>query len=216
MTDVVVAVIMVGTGALLCLRGCGAIRVALPLAAAAAGLLLGAAAVHVLTGHELLADPGAWIVALLVAALAGASARRWFEVATAVAFTAMGGAIAVAMTFALGDGWSPWAACIGMATGLVIGLLCAVADLPRIFHAVVTAASGAAAVAAGVVLVGNWLRTADLASPDTITSIPHRPLWVAVWAGVAVTGVAAQVRTRDRATLRDRFVDAGGGQLRET
>ena len=216
MADVVVAIMTVVAGALLCVRGCAAIRVAVPAGAFVAAFLLGAGLVQATTDSTLLGTATSWVVGLASGAPVGAAAWMWFEVAVAVAFAAVGYSATVATLAATDAGWSWWKVALGAAVGLTLGLLCVVADLPSILLTVLTAVAGAATVVTGLVLLGNSIGVADLASADTLGRIPTRAACVAAWLLLSLLGVGVQARTTPRVTLRDRFVDAGGRQLRET
>jgi len=216
MTDVVMAILTVAAGTVLCVRGCAAMRLAVPAAAAVGAFLLGAATVHCLTGSTLLGDLASWLAGIAAGTLVGLASWMWFEVAVAVALTCVGYAVTVATLAALDSGWSNWSVAAGSAVGLTLGLLCVVSDLPTILLTVSTALAGAAAVLTGLLLMGESIGVADLASGATLDRIPTRGAWIAAWLLLSVGGAALQARTTPRATLRDRFVDAGGRQLRET
>lgn len=216
MSDVVVAVITVVAGSLLCVRGCAAMRTAVPAAAAVGGFLLGAGIVHAGNGSTMLGTPLAWLIGTVGGVAVGTAAWLWFEVAVTVALCAIGFACTVAALAAFGLDWSWPTVSIGALVGSLIGLLCVVADLPTVLLAAVTALAGSATALTGLLLLGTSLSTADLASPDTTTRIPDSAWWVAAWLLFAVVGVVLQLRTTTHDSLRDRFVDAGGRQLRET
>ncbi|MEY4174766.1 MAG: hypothetical protein RI900_1931 [Actinomycetota bacterium] len=216
MSDVVVAVITVLAGSLLCVRGCAAMRAAVPAAAAVGGFLLGASIVHVGNGTTMLGTPLAWLAGAVGGVAVGLASWLWFEVAVTVALSAIGFAATVATLAAFGLTWSWPTVSIGALVGALLGLLCVVADLPTVLLAAVTALAGSATLLTGVLLLGASLGTADLASPDTTTRIPHASWWAAAWLLLAMVGVVVQLRTTTGDSLRDRFVDAGGRQLRET
>lgn len=216
MSDVVVAVITVLAGSLLCVRGCAAMRAAVPAAAAVGGFLLCASIVHVGNGTTMLGTPLAWLAGAVGGVAVGLASWLWFEVAVTVALSAIGFAATVATLVAFGLTWSWPTVSIGALVGALLGLLCVVADLPTVLLAAVTALAGSATLLTGVLLLGASLGTADLASPDTTTRIPHASWWAAAWLLLAMVGVVVQLRTTTGDSLRDRFVDAGGRQLRET
>lgn len=216
MSDIVVAVLTVAAGLVLCLRGCAAMRVAVPAAAAVGAFLLGAAVVHGITGSALLGDVASWLTGIATGALVGLASWMWFEVAVAVALTCVGYAVTVATLTALGSDWSGWSVVVGSAVGLTLGVLCVVADLPTFLLTVLTSLAGSATALTGVVLLGQSIGVTDLTSGATLGRIPARGAWAVAWLLLSLVGVVVQARTTPRVTLRDRFVDAGGRQLRET
>ena len=216
MADVVTAALTVVAGVLLCTRGCAATRLAIPTATAVGTFLLAAGIVHTATGASMLGSVATWSAGLAAAVLAGLAAWLWFEVAVALALTVVGFCATVAVLAAIGAEWSVWVVSISAAAGLLLGLLCVIADLPAVLLTVLTAVAGAALAITGALLLGQSLGVADLTLADTMQRIPDRVVWVTLWAVLAIVGIAAQSRTTPGVTLRDRFVDAGGRQLRET
>jgi len=214
--DVVVAIVAVVTGTLLCARGSTAVRAALPAAAGFGGFLLGAGGVQYATGSPMLRSAQPWLVGVAAGVLLAACAHRWFEVATTTALTVAGFVSVVAALAALGAAWSVPAVATGAVVGLLLGVLCIVADLANLLFVALTAVAGASMVLFGLVLLAGSVGTADLAMAGTIGRLTHRPVWSVLWLVLAVAGGVVQVRTMARTTLRDRFVDAGGHQIRET
>lgn len=199
MSDVVVGIIAVLVGLLLCFRGYVAMRFLLALWGAFVGFGMGATLVATLTDQGVLATALSWVAAIVLAVTFALLAYVFYAVAVVLAFASMGFVLGRTLAVALGAG-EPWVlTLVGVAGGLVLGLLAVVTNLPEAILVVVSALAGASVAVAGLLLLLDVLDVGDLAQAQV--RIVDQPLW---WVGqlvLAVVGIVVQLRHARRRRL---------------
>ena len=199
MTDVVVGVLALVIGLLLCFRGHAAMRALLALWGAFVGFGLGAGLVAALTDQGYLETVTGWLVAIVLAVLLAALAYVFFAVAVVLAFASMGFVLGRTVAAALGAD-EPWVlTVVGLAGGVLLGLLAVVTNLPELVLIVVSAFAGASVAVAGLLLVLDRFDVDDV----TAARVPlaDQPVWYVGQLVLAVVGIVVQLRHTRRRRL---------------
>ncbi len=199
MTDVVLGILALLVGLLLCFRGSGAMRVLLALWGAFVGFGLGAGLVAALTDQGYLETVTGWLVAIVLAVLLAALAYVFFAVAVVLAFASMGFVLGRTVAAALGAD-EPWVlTVVGLAGGVLLGLLAVVTNLPELVLIVVSAFAGASVAVAGLLLVLDRFDVDDV----TAARVPlaDQPVWYVGQLVLAVVGIVVQLRHTRRRRL---------------
>ncbi len=192
MDDWVLAILLIAVGALFNLRGYVSMRLVFALWGALAGFGLGAGAVAAITGDGFLATTLAWLVGGVTAIVVAALAYLFYAVSVLMAMSAIGYVLGATLITALGVQWQWLIALVGIAAGIALAIVALRFDLPSVLLIILTAAAGAAAVIAGVMLLVGTL-DADALSRATVTErLDDSFLWWLGYAALAVVGVVVQ------------------------
>ena len=218
MFDIVLGLIMGAIGAAMCLRGYLRMTHTFPLWTALTGLFLGAGIAQCFGQARLLCGALGMCLAFGFAAAIGVASARFYEVSALLVPTSMGVVAATIVMVLAHLEWSWIIAGSGALVGLLFGSFAIISSLHRVVLTVMTALCGAAVCVAGLMLAVNTIDRTDLGVDHTTVRVAHTPWW---WiAGLALALVGGVVQTikgeRHRVTMRDRWVDAGGGQMRAT
>jgi hypothetical protein len=216
MRDIVVGLLVVVAGALFCFRGYLTMRIIIPFWGAVAGFLLGAGVVEAATGDGFLRNALGWIIGFCVAFVFGLVAYLYYEVSVVIGMTAVGFAIGTGLMAAIGVTWSWLIVLVGVVVGILLAVVAIVGNLPMILLTILTAAGGATAMVAGVMLLTNTLDTEQLGQGVTTEIIADDWWWYALYLAILVAGIVVQVRYTERlaASLRQSWTDDGGRTLR--
>ncbi len=199
MTDVVLGILALLVGLLLCFRGSGAMRVLLALWGAFVGFGLGAGLVAALTDQGYLETVTGWLVAIVLAVLLAALAYVFFAVAVVLAFASMGFVLGRTVAAALGAD-EPWVlTVVGLAGGVLLGLLAVVTNLPELVLIVVSAFAGASVAVAGLLLVLDRFDVDDVTAAHV--PLADQPVWYVGQLVLAVVGIVVQLRHTRRRRL---------------
>lgn len=218
MQDWVLGLLAIAVGGLFCFRGFMTMRVVIPIWGAFTGFVLGAGLVDAATDDGFLGNAFGWFAGFGLAVVFGAIAYVYYEVTVMLAMGAIGFSLGTSAMVALGVSWSWLIVLIGIAVGTALAFAAIVGDLPAVLLVALTALGGASIVVFGVMLVGGVIDTADFESAATTEQLDDDWWWYALYVGLAVAGMVAQIRHAERtaATMREAWVDAGGRELRET
>jgi Domain of unknown function (DUF4203) len=192
MDDWVLAILLIAVGALFNLRGYVSMRLVFALWGALAGFGLGAGAVAAITGDGFLATTLAWLVGGVTAIVVAALAYLFYAVSVLMAMSVIGYVLGATLITALGVQWQWLIALVGIAAGIALAILALRFDLPSTLLIILTAAAGAAAVIAGIMLLVGTL-DADALSRATVTErLDDSFLWWLGYAALAVVGIVVQ------------------------
>jgi Domain of unknown function (DUF4203) len=213
MADITVGILAILIGLGFALRGYLAMRVIIPFWGAMAGFFLGAGLVDSFSGEGFLRSVLAWVISLVLALLFGVLAYLYYEVCVILAMSAIGFVIGTSLTAALGVTWSWLVILVGVAAGVILAFFAIVADMPMALLTVLTALAGAGLTVTGALLVFGTIDLEDLGSGVTTQRISDEWWWYALYAGVAIVGIVAQMASTARleASLRASW-DASGGR----
>ena len=206
MHDVVLGLLALAVGLLFCFRGYLTMRVIIPIWGTFAGFVLGAAIVSSSSGDGFLRTGLSWIVGAVVGLLFGVLAYLYFEVSVVLAMAAIGFSLGVSAMVAIGVSWSWLILIVGVSIGVLLAVVALAGNLPMILLTVLTATSGASTMVAGIMLLTNKLQSASITSSGSVTDRLHDDWWwYAIWGGLVVAGLIAQISAAGRV----------GGTMRE-
>lgn len=218
MGGVVLGVLAVVVGLSFCLRGYLAMRVVIPIWGAFAGFVLGAGLVSSFADEGFLASVLGWVVGAGVGLVFGLLAYLYYEVSVLVAMGAIGFALGTSLMVALGVTWSWLIVLVGVAVGVLLALVAVVGDMPMVILTVLTAFGGSSVAVAGLMLLVGAISLDDFDSAATTGRLGDEWWWYAIYLGLAVVGVVAQIRSTAslRASLRETWASSGGRELTST
>lgn len=216
MSDVLFGVLAVLVGLLFCLRGYLAMRFVIPIWGAFAGFMLGAGLVASFANEGFLTSVLAWVVGAALGVLFALFAYLYYEVSVLVAMGAIGFALGSSVMVALGVTWSWLIVLVGVALSIVLAVIAIVADMPMAILTVLTAFGGASVTVAGIMLLFGVLSVSDFDSVTTTQTLDDDWWWYAIYLGLAIFGMIAQLRSTSslRASLREAWADSGGRELK--
>ena len=203
MDDVIVGVVTLLIGAVFCFRGYLAMRLVIPAWGAFAGFVLGAG---IVSGDDgFLGSLLGWLVGIALAVVFALIAYLYYEVAVVIGMGAIGFAIGTTIMAALGVTWSWAIVIVGVGLGALLAVVAIIGDLPMLLLTVLTALAGASAIVNGLMLIFGVVDLDDYTVATTTEGVADDWWWFAVYAGLAVVGMIAQLTDTDRrrATLRE-------------
>lgn len=218
MTRIVLGAAMTVVGGLMCSRGALRLRHSFPAFAALAAAMLGAGLGQIHAHHRFLHGPANIVLALGACGLLGAACFRWYEVAVVITLASIGIALTAATLVVAHADWTWIAGGVGAAIGACLGFFSVISSLHRFVLVGLSALAGATIGIAGLMVLSGSIDVAELAIGHTTHTVASTPGWWVSGLVVAALGAGVQVLKgeRRRVTMRDRWVDAGGGQLRAT
>jgi hypothetical protein len=216
--DVIVGLLVIAVGALFCFRGYLTMRIIIPFWGALAGFLLGAGVVDAATDDGFLRNALGWIIGFCVAFVFGLIAYLYYEVSILIGMTFIGFALGTSMMVALGVTWSWVIVLVGILVGALLAFVAIMGNLPMVLLTILTAAGGASAIVAGVMLLGGTLSTDDLGEGATTEIIADNGWWYALYLALLVAGIVVQIRFTEKlaGSLRESWVEDGGKELRQS
>lgn len=216
MEDVIVGLLAMLIGALFCFRGWLMLRILIPLWGAFAGFLLGAGLVASIGGQSFLRTLLGWVIGAAVALAFGLIAYLYYEVSVIIAMAAIGFSIATTALVAMGVTWSWVTVLIGVLVAVLLAFIAIVGDLPMVILTVLSAMAGASTIVGGAMLVSGVVNLADFTSSATTQRLDDDWWWYAIYAGLVILGIVAQVRSVGRltASMRQSWRETGGRELR--
>ena len=116
---------------------------------------------------------------------------------------------------ALGVTWSWVIVLAGIALAAVLAVIALAGNMPMVILVVLSAFAGAGTIVTGAMLLFGVVDL-DTMAVATTQRLDDDWWWYALYLGLAVAGIVAQVRSLDRLTesLRQAWADSGGRQLR--
>lgn len=214
MQDIVVGLLALAVGAMFCFRGYLTMRVIIPIWGAFGGFVLGAGLVASSNDDGFLRSVLSWVVGFAVALLFALIAYLYFEVSVVLAMTLIGFALGTSAMVAIGVDWSWLIVLVGIAVGVVLAVLAIAGNMPMVLLTVLTAAAGASAMVGGIMLLVGELQTEAITETGGTTDQLHDDWWwYAIWGGLFVAGIVAQVAAAERmnATMREMWEESRRG-----
>jgi hypothetical protein len=204
MKDVVVGIAAIVIGGVFCFWGYFAMRVVIPIWGFFAGFMLGAGATAFFDDSEFLSTVLGWILGFFIGLLFALIAYLFYEIAVVLAFAGIGFTFGAGLMTALNIDWEWFVIVIGVAVGILFGIVAVVTELPMVVLVVFTTIAGALAMTAGLMLVFNALDTEDFSSAAIVDLIDDDWWWWVIAFGLAIFGLVAQMKviTRMRWTVR--------------
>ena len=210
MSDIVVGIIALLTGAVFCFRGYLAMRLVIPVWGAFAGFMLGAGIVSGDAGF--LGSALGWFVGLGLAVVFGVIAYLYYEVSVIIGMMGIGFVLGTSLMVALGVTWSWLIVLSGIVLAVVLAFVAIVGDLPMVLLTVLTALAGASTIVAGLMLLVSTVDVEDFDIGDTTERVADNWWWFVIYGGLVVGGIIAQFTDVDRRreTLRQAWVTGVG------
>lgn len=196
MTDLLLGILAIGVGLLLCFFGAYAMRFVIAIWGAFVGFTLGAGLVSAIWDGGFLSQATGWFAGLLLAVVFASLAYLYYWVAVLLATAAFGFAVGAALMGAIGVTWNWVIVLIAVLVAVALGIAAIVADLPHLLLIVLTCLAGASTAVTGLMLVGGVIDAADFQNPEVTADVPHDWWWFALYAVLAIVGLAIQSRSR--------------------
>lgn len=198
MQDVFVGLLTLVIGIILCFGGHRFFRVLMVLVGFTAGFVLGGSGVAAFSKGPFLGDLTGWIVAIVVGLVLAGLAIPFYAAGVAV----LGGVVAYLVTSGvmayLGYGLGTLTQAAGIAAGAVAIILIYLFRVHRLLVIAVTAAAGAGAILAGVLVLLGKVAFDVASATDPTAVIRSTPLWLLLAVVLLLAGVGAQWSIRSR------------------
>lgn len=190
----VVAIVAILVGAGLVLAGYRFFLLLLPIFGFVAGFYVGSAAVTAIFGSGFLADVTGWIVGFIGGVAFALLSYFFFIVGVIILAGALGASIGAALGDALNVG-NILEFILAAGGAIILAVAAVILAVPKYLVVAVTAILGAATAVAGVLLLFGTIKLPELQEGPVDVVIKQSPIWVVVFAVVAVAGIVAQLRT---------------------
>jgi hypothetical protein len=196
MADVILGLFAIVAGAFMLFAGQLVLRLVLPIWGFFAGFAFGAGLFAELAHESFLGTVLGWVAGFVGALVFALLAYLYFAVAVVLAMAAFGFTIGSGLVAALGIEWSWVAVLVGVAVGILLGLVAVIGNLPMIVLAVVSSVAGAVSVVAGVMLVVGTINSADFTRSSFTQAVHAGWGWYLTLVVLALIGIVAQTRQR--------------------
>lgn len=198
MQDVFVGLLTLVIGIILCFGGHRFFRVLMVLVGFTGGFVLGGSGVAAFSKGPFLGDLTGWIVAIVVGLVLAGLAIPFYAAGVAV----LGGVVAYLVTSGvmayLGYGLGTITQAAGITAGAIAIILIYLFRVHRLLVIAVTAAAGAAAILAGVLVLLGKIAFDVASATDPTAVIRSTPLWLLLAVVLFLAGVGAQWSIRSR------------------
>jgi hypothetical protein len=212
MADILLGILAILAGGALLFAGQFALRLVLVLWGFFAGFATGAGIFAQLADERFLGTVLGWVSGLVLALIFALLAYFFYAVAVILAMAAFGFAIGSGLVVALGIDWSWVAVLVGVAVGVIVGLVAIVGNMPMVVLAVLSSIAGAVSIVAGVMLVVGVLDSADFTEDSFSSAVDASWIWYLLLVVLAVVGIVVQ--TRQQVALRRTVDEAWAAQAR--
>lgn len=196
MADILLGILAIVAGAAMLFAGHFVLRIVIPIWGFFVGFAFGAGLVAGLADERFLGTVLGWVLGLVFAVIFALLAYLYFYVAVTLAMGAFGFAIGSGLVVALGIDWNWVAVLVGLAIGVVFGLVSIFANLPMIVLVVFSSLAGAVGVVGGLMLLVGSLETADFTKGGFVDTVNDGWVWSLLVVVLALVGVAIQARQR--------------------
>ncbi|WP_370617671.1 DUF4203 domain-containing protein [Mumia qirimensis] len=194
--DFVLAIVLLGVGAVLVLWGGAALRVLIALAGAFVGFFLGAELVQDQAGGELLGTFWGWVAAIVGALVLGILAYLWYWLGVVLWVAAMGYVLGVFLANAFGADEDWVLMTVGLAVAAVLVVIAVIARLPAMLLIVVSAWAGASLVVTGAMLLFGEIDSEQVDRAFTVADPAW--LWYGAVAVIFIVGLIVQLGATSR------------------
>jgi hypothetical protein len=194
MEDVVVGILAILFGAIFCFWGYFAMRIVIPIWGFFAGFMLGAGATSAFDDSEFLSTVLGWVLGLFIGLLFAVVAYLFYEIAVVLAFASIGFAFGAGLMAAFNIDWDWVVVIVGVAVGVVFGIVAAMSELPMLLLVIFSTIAGALTITAGLMLLFGAIETEDWSNDSVIDLIDDDWWWWVIALGLAIAGILAQLR----------------------
>ena len=123
-------------------------------------------------------------------------AYLYYYVAIVIAMGAAGFAIGSGIVVAIGIDWNWVAVLVGLAVGILVGLVSVFANIPMVMLVVIGSIAGAVGVTGGLMLLVGSLDTADFSRGDFTDTVSNSFIWWLLFVVLAIGGIVVQLMQR--------------------
>jgi hypothetical protein len=196
MTDILLGILAILAGGVMLFAGQFVLRLVLPIWGFFAGFAFGAGLFAELADERFLGTALGWVTGLVFGLILALLAYFFYAIAVIVAMAAFGFAIGSGLVVALGIDWNWVAVLVGVAVGLVLGLLAVFGNMPMVVLAVASSLAGAVSVVGGLMLLGGSLNSEDFTQSSFSSAVQASWIWYVLLLVLAVIGIVVQTRQR--------------------
>jgi hypothetical protein len=196
MADIILGLLAIIAGGAMLVAGQLVLRLVIPIWGFFAGFAFGAGIVAKAADEHFLGTVLGWVLGLVFAVIFAVLAYLYYYVAIVLAMGSAGFAIGSGIVVALGISWNWVAVLLGLAVGLVLGLLAVFTNLPMIVLVVVGSVAGAVGVTGGLMLLVGSLNSADFSRGDFTDTVSNSFFCWLLLLVLAVGGIFVQLRQR--------------------
>jgi hypothetical protein len=194
MADILLGILAIVAGGVMLFAGQFVLRLVLPIWGFFAGFAFGAGLFAALAEESFLGTALGWVSGLVFAVVFAVLTYFFYAVAVVLAMGAFGYVIGAGLVVALGIDWNWVAVLIGVAVGLVFGVVSVAGNMPMVVLAVASSLAGAVSVVGGVMLMVGALNSADFAESGFSGAADVGWGWTLLAFVLAVIGVVVQSR----------------------
>jgi hypothetical protein len=205
MADIVLGILAILAGGVMLFAGQFVLRFVLPIWGFFAGFAFGAGLFAAMADESFLGTVLGWVTGLVFALIFAVFAYLYYAVAVILAMAAFGFAIGSGLIVALGIDWNWVAVLVGLAFGVVLGLVSVFGNMPMIVLAILSSLAGAVGVVGGLMLLFGSLDSGDFTEGTFIDVVRGSWGWSALLLALALVGIVAQTlqRVAMRRTVRE-------------
>ena len=196
MADIILGVLAIIAGGAMLVAGQFVLRLVIPFWGFLAGFAFGAGLVAGFADEHFLGTVLGWVLGLVFAVIFAVLAYLYYYVAIVLAMGAAGFAIGSGIIVALGISWNWVAVLVGLAVGIVLGLVSLFANVPMIVLVFIGSIAGAVGVTGGLMLLVGSLNSADFSRGDFTDTVSNSFGWSLLLFVLAIGGIVIQAMQR--------------------
>lgn len=189
--SLLLAVVVVLLGIAFLFMGYGLFRIILPIWAFFVGFGLGAHGMPQILGDGVISTGVGWVVGLVIGLVFALLAWFFYSVAIFILGASVGYMLGYGLIQAIGLGEFTSVA-VGLVVAVVAAVLTQLLNVRRWLVLIFTAAGGATAIIAGVLLFFGNLTMEELGTGAAVDIIFDNWLWILAWIAMLVVGVGTQ------------------------
>lgn len=196
MADIILGLLAIIAGGAMLVAGQLVLRLVIPIWGFFAGFAFGAGIVAEFSNEHFLGTVLGWVLGLVFAVIFAVLAYLYYYVAIVIAMGAAGFAIGSGIVVALGISWNWVAVLVGLALGIIVGLVSVFTNVPMIMLVFIGSIAGAIGVTGGLMLLVGSLNSSDFSRGDFVDTVNNSFWWSLLLIVLAVFGIVVQLRQR--------------------
>jgi hypothetical protein len=196
MADIILGLLAIIAGGSMLVAGQFVLRLVIPIWGFFAGFAFGAGIVAEFADEHFLGTVLGWVLGLVFAVIFAIFAYLYYYVAIVIAMGAAGFAIGSGIVVAIGIDWNWVAVLVGLAVGILVGLVSVFTNVPMIMLVFIGSIAGAVGVTGGLMLLVGSLNTDDFNRGDFTDTVSNSFGWSLLLLVLAIGGIVTQARQR--------------------
>jgi len=196
MADIILGILAIIAGLALLTAGQFVLRLVIPIWGFFAGFAFGAGLVSAFADEHFLGTVLGWVLGLVFALIFALLAYLYYYFAVVLFMGAAGFAIGSGIIVAFGIDWNWVAVLVGLALGLVFGLIAVFANVPMIMLVIIGSIAGAVGVTGGFMLLVGALDSSDFSRGDFTDTVSNSFVWYLLLVVLAIGGILIQAMQR--------------------